>query len=155
MMVPVAPFTIESTVFKLTVITHLAPTFILRTSRICLFSIVPAFVIFGFLPFDFKFGTDITASSDKKLAELRENLSELKLIIIDEMSLVSADMLYKIDAKLKEIFNLKKDIPFAGIGIVWCGDLLQIPPVKAGYIFCPPKNEKSIVAHDLVSYESE
>ena len=87
------------------------------------------------------------------MAELRENLSELRLIIIDEMSLVSADMVYKIDAKLKEIFHQSKTIPFAGIGIMLVGDLLQIPPVKAGYIFGTPKNDKSKVAHDLVQHE--
>ena len=87
------------------------------------------------------------------MAELRENLSELRLIIIDEMSLVSADMLYKLDAKLKEIFHRRKEIPFAGIGMMLVGDLLQIPPVKAGYIFGPPKNDKSKVAHDLVQHE--
>ena len=103
--------------------------------------------------FDFNFGHEITSSGDKKLAELRENLSELRLIIIDEMSLVSADMLYKIDAKLKEIFHRRKEIPFAGIGMMLVGDLLQIPPVKAGYIFGPPKNDKSKVAHDLVQHE--
>jgi hypothetical protein len=103
--------------------------------------------------FDFRFGNEITSSSDKKLAELRENLSELQLIIIDEMSLVSSDMLYKINAKLKEIFHLRKNIPFAGIGMILVGDLLQIPPVKAGYIFDKPSNDKSAVAYDIVQYE--
>ena len=103
--------------------------------------------------FDFRFGNEITFSSDKKLAELRENLSELQLIIIDEMSLVSSDMLYKIDAKMKEIFHMRKNIPFAGIGIILVGDLLQIPPVKAGYIFGKPSNDKSAVAYDIVQYE--
>ena len=103
--------------------------------------------------FDFRFGNEITSSGDKKLAELRENLSELQLIIIDEMSLVSSDQLYKIDAKMKEIFHLRKNIPFAGIGIVLVGDLLQIPPVKAGYIFGKPSNDKSVAAYDIVQYE--
>ena len=103
--------------------------------------------------FDFRFGNEITSSSDKKLAELRENLSELQLIIIDEMSLVSSDMLFKLDAKLKEVFHLRKNVPFAGIGITLVGDLLQIPPVKAGYIFDKPSNDKSAVAYDIVQYE--
>ena len=105
--------------------------------------------------FDFKFGNEITYSSDKKLAELRENLSQLKLIIIDEMSLVGADILYKIDAKLREIFNLRKDIPFAGIGIMLVGDLLQIPPVNSKYIFSRPANDKNIITHDITQHESE
>ena len=89
------------------------------------------------------------------MAELRENLSQLKLIIIDEMSLVGADILYKIDAKLREIFNLRKDIPFAGIGIMLVGDLLQIPPVNAKYIFSRPANDKNIITHDITQHESE
>ena len=104
--------------------------------------------------FDFKFGIEVTTSGDKKLAQLRENLSEVKLIIIDEMSLVSADQLYKIDAKLREIFHLNKQ-PFGGIAIVLVGDLLQIPPVKGVYIFKRPNFEKSGVAYDLVEYEGK
>ena len=68
------------------------------------------------------------------------------------MSLVSADQLYKIDAKLREIFHLNKHIPFGGIAMVLVGDLLQIPPVKGVYIFQRPKFEKSCVAHDLAEY---
>ena len=51
--------------------------------------------------FDLKWGDEHAGSGDKKLAELRENLGELKLIIIDEVSLISADILYKVDFKLK------------------------------------------------------
>ena len=99
--------------------------------------------------FDFRFGNKITFSSYKKLAELRENLSELQLIIIDEMSLVSSDMLCKIDAKMKEIFSLRKNIPFAGIGVMLLGNLLQISP--AGCIFGKPSNDKSAVEYEGVS----
>ena len=67
--------------------------------------------------FSFRFGDDAQSEyGSKKLAELRENLSELKLIIIDEMSLISSDMFYKLDMKLKEIFYEKKKTPFGGIG---------------------------------------
>ena len=73
------------------------------------------------------------------------------------MSLVDADMLYKVDAKLREIFNQNNTIPFGGIGIVLVGDLLQIPPVCYGselnYIFSRPKDEKNAIVHDLVDYE--
>ena len=90
--------------------------------------------------FGFKFGNESQGSySPQKLAELRESLSDLKLIIIDEESLISADMFYKLDKKLREIFHEKKKTPFAGIGIMLVGDLLQIPPVKGGYIFTKPK----------------
>ena len=83
-----------------------------------------------------------------------QNQLSLDLLVIDEMSMVSSDLFYKVDAKLKEVFHLKREIPFTGIGILLVGDLLQIPPVKAGYIFSRPKNEKSGIAHDIVDHES-
>ena len=45
---------------------------------------------------DFKFGKDNYPIPDKSIDAFRVNLSELKLIIIDEISLVSSDMLYNI-----------------------------------------------------------
>ena len=70
------------------------------------------------------------------------------------MSLVGANEFYKLDSKLKEIFDLRKNIPFAGIGIVLVGDLLQIPPVKDSFIFDEPTNKGSQV-YDLTEFEGE
>ena len=99
--------------------------------------------------FSFRFGDEQqTCYGDKKLAELREDLSELKLIIIDEVSLISSDMLYKLDAKLREIFNLRNKTPFGGIGIMLVGDLLQIQPVTGDYVFAIPKKPKNQQAYE-------
>ena len=102
-------------------------------------------------------GIEPIGAGDKTLAELRENLSELKIIIIDEMSLVHADLFYKIDARLKEIFKKQNPpVPFGGISVILVGDLLQIPPVKGGdgkgkinYIFSSPKHPKNINAYNV------
>ena len=99
--------------------------------------------------FGFRYGDSDDAYGRKKLLELQENLSELKLLIIDEMSLISSDMFYKLDAKLKEIFPEKKKTPFGGVGIMLVGDLLQIPPVTGGYIFTEPRKMVYRVAYDL------
>ena len=99
--------------------------------------------------FGFRIGDeqeDVKDGGSKKLAQLRENLEELKLLIIDEVSLVNSDMLYKLNAKLKEIFHLRKDLPFGGIGIMLVGDLLQIPPITGRYIFAEPKMSKNKAA---------
>ena len=116
-----------------------------------------------FSAFSFRIGTEPIGAGDKTLAELRENLSELKLIIIDEMSLVHADLFFKIDARLKEIFRKQNPpVPFGGISIVVVGDLLQIPPVKGGdgngkisYIFSRPKHPKNINAYNVIMVESQ
>ena len=69
---------------------------------------------------------------------MRINLSELKLIIIDEMSMISSDMLYNIHQRLCEVFQVKTI--FANKGIMLIGDLLQLRPPQGRFIFEKPKN---------------
>ena len=69
---------------------------------------------------------------------MKTDLSELKLIIIDEISLVGADMLYRIHMRLTKIFETPVTVPFGGINVVLVGDLLQLPPVKGTYVFSTP-----------------
>ena len=80
--------------------------------------------------------------SDKKLASLRDLLSDLKIIIIDEFSLVSADMLLQVHQRMVQIFQTDETELFAGKSVVLVGDLLQLPPVNATPIYNPPKNPK-------------
>ena len=90
--------------------------------------------------FDLKFGPEHVALKDHKLAQFRDNLSELELIILDEVSLIGVDMFYKIHMRLREIFQC--DDLFANKSILLVGDLLQLPPVRASYIFKQPKNKR-------------
>ena len=94
---------------------------------------------------DFKFGTTPKPLSDKKIDTFRVNLSELKLIIIDEVSMVSCDMLYNVHRRLCKIFQNNK--LFGGIGIILVGDMLQLRPVKARYIFEEPEDEQHQVLY--------
>ena len=64
--------------------------------------------------------------SDEKLCKFRDCLSDLKLIIIDEISLVNPDLLYQTHERLGEIWPDKKKLPFAGISVIAVGDLLQV-----------------------------
>ncbi len=58
----------------------------------------------------------------------RKLLRELELLIIDEVSMLRADLLDAIDVVLKHV-KRRKDIPFGGTQILFIGDLLQLPPV--------------------------
>ena len=49
--------------------------------------------------------------------------------------MVSSDLFYKIHVRLTEIFGCKPDEQFAGIPMLVCGDLYQLPPVKGKSIF--------------------
>ena len=58
----------------------------------------------------------------------RNMLRELELLIIDEVSMLRADLLDGIDAILKHV-RRRRDVPFGGVQVLFIGDLLQLPPV--------------------------
>ena len=54
-------------------------------------------------------------------------LRNMELLIIDEVSMLRADLLDAIDYTLRRI--RRRDIPFGGVQLLFIGDLLQLPPV--------------------------
>jgi hypothetical protein len=60
--------------------------------------------------------------------QLAMEFAECKLVVVDEISMVSATMFYKIMMRLKEA---KVDAEFGGLVVVVCGDFWQIPPVQS------------------------
>ena len=60
----------------------------------------------------------------------------VKVLIIDEISMISAELLVKIDLRLKQITGNYND-PFGNIDIILFGDLRQLPPVRATPIYQP------------------
>lgn len=72
---------------------------------------------------------------------LRSQIGRLKLIFIDEISMVGNTMF------TVQIYNRLKDIkgsslPFGGVSIVAIGDLFQLQPVMDGYIFKNMDNDE-------------
>lgn len=57
----------------------------------------------------------------------RELINRLDLLIIDEISMVRADMLDHIDSRLRTIRHIER--PFGGVQVVMIGDVKQLPPV--------------------------
>ncbi len=78
----------------------------------------------------FGFGPDITLRKIKKRIsdEKRKLLEKLTVIVIDEISMVRADLLDCMDAFLR-LHGPKKGKPFGGVQMVFIGDLYQLPPV--------------------------
>ena len=91
------------------------------------------------------FGHTYNGLDDQPLAQFRSEFEELKLIIIDEMSMVGADDLYRIHHRLTDIFN--NNLPFGGLSIMFVGDMLQLKPVKARFIFEVPTNEDNALCY--------
>lgn len=69
---------------------------------------------------------------EHKLTKKRVKLIQsLNMIIIDEASMLRADLLDCIDVSLRHYRN-QEDVPFGGVQMVFIGDLYQLPPVVAG-----------------------
>jgi len=71
----------------------------------------------------------------EQLTLLRATLKGMKLLIIDEVSMVSSLTLLFIHMRLTEIMSC--DELFGGINIVFFADFLQLPPVKGNQPFIP------------------
>lgn len=61
-------------------------------------------------------------------ATKRQLIREMELLIIDEVSMLRADLLDCIDHMLRYL-RKRKEVPFGGAQILFIGDLLQLPPV--------------------------
>ena len=68
--------------------------------------------------------------SDQENTQMRLSLSELKLIIIDEISMIGNITLLHIHQRLKEIFGSSNSQMFAGISVIVVGDVYQLPPIR-------------------------
>ncbi|MGM9479167.1 helix-turn-helix domain-containing protein [Pedobacter sp. GSP4] len=58
----------------------------------------------------------------------RRMIQELELLVIDEVSMLRADMLDAIDFSLRYI-RRNRNVPFGGVQLLFIGDLHQLPPV--------------------------
>ena len=83
---------------------------------------------------DLKLKKFVPDLSTDKLNQLRSNLktSNLILLVIDEISYISPEVLGQIDNRLRQLMA-KPEIPFGGIAILLLGDFYQLPPVAVSY----------------------
>ncbi|XP_076461676.1 uncharacterized protein LOC143294132 [Babylonia areolata] len=70
-----------------------------------------------------------------RLNTLRSSLAELRVLIIDEISMVGANMLAFVDQRLREVMGCDK--PFGGVSVLAVGDLYQLRPVMDRWVFQP------------------
>ena len=69
---------------------------------------------------------DIELMKEKKY--LWDRYDKVKVLIIDEISMLSGTFLDTLD-RICRAFKRKPGIPFGGIQVILCGDLFQLPPV--------------------------
>ena len=98
--------------------------------------------------FRFSFGNEYFSLSDKIRDQKRTQLKNLKVVIIDEISMVKSDQGFQLDKRLREITQ-KPDKLFGGVTIFYFGDIMQLKPCKGRYIFHEPINADYKVEYQL------
>ncbi|MBI4826219.1 MAG: AAA family ATPase [Nitrospirae bacterium] len=77
----------------------------------------------------FNFRIDVTPDTAGRIKPRdKEIYKKLDVIVIDEISMVRADLLDCVDIFLRK-HGRKKSLPFGGIQMIFIGDLYQLPPV--------------------------
>jgi ATP-dependent exoDNAse (exonuclease V) alpha subunit len=74
---------------------------------------------------------EITEKDLEKLAikkELQKRFKSTKILIIDEVSMLSANFFDNLNSVCK--YMKESELPFGGIQIILCGDLFQLPPIN-------------------------
>ena len=75
-----------------------------------------------------KFESRATLRRHFKMSTLkRKVIQNMELLVIDEVSMLRADLLDAIDFMMQSV--RRKSIPFGGVQVLFIGDLLQLPPV--------------------------
>src|SRR5690606_27918042 len=75
------------------------------------------------------FFTQQTLARRHPLNQLRRNvLKSIDLLVIDEVSMLRADILDAIDYRMRSV-KRNYQVPFGGIQVLLIGDLYQLPPV--------------------------
>ena len=91
--------------------------------------------------------------SDQKRTQLRLTLSELKIIIVDGISMVANTTFLHIHQRLKEIFNTPNSELFARISFIAVGDLYQLLPIRRRAVFENYKNDTFNLCHPWSAFK--
>ena len=75
-------------------------------------------------------GIKLLGLKDKSKVTLRNRLSEVKLLIIDELFIVSSELSTDINSSLGEIFMMIPEKAFAVLSVTTVTELLQLPPFR-------------------------
>ena len=100
---------------------------------------------------------DIYNDLSKKYIPKFKILKSLQTLIIDEISMMSNELIELIN----ELFKLIKSnlLPFGGIQIILVGDFHQLPPIKGNYCFTSPVwdslNLHNIILTDLIRQKDD
>ena len=88
--------------------------------------------------------TKLIGFNGKSKAILRNRVSEVKLLIIDELLMVSSNLWTGIDSRLGVIFMMIPEKAFSGLSVMAVADLIQLPAVGGKPIYSQYPDEDSM-----------
>lgn len=86
--------------------------------------------------------TQYSKLNDKQLKLLRNHFTNVSVLIIDEISMVSVKTLFHIQQRLTEICDTitERDTHFGSLFIIAFGDFYQLRPVAGAALFLPSRD---------------
>lgn len=84
---------------------------------------------------------DLPKLNGQALTNLQVRLKGMRMLIIDEMSMIGRRFLAAIDARLREVFPAKSREWFGGVSVCMMGDFGQLPPVMDLAMFNEQRGE--------------
>ena len=72
--------------------------------------------------------SQLIKGTPKQKKKVEDRLKALEMLVVDEVSMVSADLLDAMDRILRRVHR-KQFVPFGGVQVVMFGDVHQLPPV--------------------------
>ena len=79
------------------------------------------------------------SKSSKQLQQLQNKFDFLKIVVVDEISMVAQTLFSTLDQNLRKI--MRSDEPFGGVSILAVGDFCQLPPIMGGPVYSIPSTK--------------
>lgn len=75
--------------------------------------------------------------------EAIDDFAPVEMLVLDEVSMLGRDELSVLDTHLRRLKECE-DSKFGGVGMIFCGDFFQIPPVKKSPVFTSPSVQHAV-----------
>ena len=82
-----------------------------------------------------KFSLPYQPLGEEKISQLRTQLGQLQILIIDEISMVDQKLLWYIHGRLRQLKQSRDNSPFGKVCVIAVGDFFQLPPVKGKPVY--------------------
>ncbi|XP_065305470.1 uncharacterized protein [Dermacentor albipictus] len=97
-------------------------------------------------------GREDRSLSAADLNTFRTLFKGVRCIIIDEVSMLSSDLLRQVDRRLRQIRADRMREPFGGFDVILCGDMRQLPPVRASEVYKRPRASGAVFSTDVIPW---